>query len=66
MEKEFAKGKGIELKFNRVGSKENWYKISSEFWQKQPSTNDGMLEGYGKYHEGESKSSEDVLRQFIG
>ena len=61
MEKEFAASKGIELSFTRVGGSKNWYRTGNDFWNDQPATNDGMLEGYGAYHESESTTSRKII-----
>lgn len=43
--------------------KEEWYKGSVKFWNDQPQTFDGMLQGYGKIHATESDSSIRFIRQ---
>ena len=35
------------VKVGRVGDKVNWYKVGTEYWDKQPATIDGVCGGYG-------------------
>ena len=66
LEKEDPKGtNGEPVKGYRIGSHQNWYKKGEEYWDKQPTTVDGVLGGYGKYHEMEAKYSDTILKQFI-
>ena len=53
------------LKGERIGSKENWYGGAKDYWNNKPATNDGVLEGYGDYHEMETDYSRKVLNAHI-
>lgn len=48
-----------------LGTKKEWYDLGEEYWDKQPTTVDGVLGGYGKYHEFEAKSSEKIMDPFL-
>ena len=54
-----------KLKGERIGSERNWYDGSLQYWEKKPATVEGVLEGYGKYHEMESNYSKQVLQNHL-
>ena len=47
-----------------IGTIENWYKGSLEYWESQPATIDGVLGGYGKVHETETGTSQKMIDDF--
>ena len=47
-----------------VGTKEEWYDGSVDYWNKQPTTNDGVLGGYGIVHEVDIQTSWKILDDF--
>lgn len=53
------------MKGDRIGSVEKWYKGGKDYWDNKPATIDGVLEGYGNYHEMETKYSQKILNKFI-
>ena len=48
-----------------LGTKKEWYDLGEQYWDKQPATVDGVLGGYGKYHEMEAKASEKIIAPFL-
>ena len=47
-----------------VVNKENWYKGCVDYWDRQPTTVDGVLGGYGDIHEVESDTSRAMIIRF--
>lgn len=48
----------------KVGSKNQWYKGSVEYWDAQPTTVDGVLGGYGNVHHADIGTSASMLETF--
>ena len=42
-----------------------WYEKQKVYWDEQPTTIDGVLGGYGKYHEMETAYSVQVITEFV-
>jgi protein N-terminal methyltransferase len=53
-----------KLRTTTIGSKEDWYKGSLEYWNDQPATVDGVLGGYGDVHDQDSVTSAEMLQEF--
>lgn len=45
-------------------SKEQWYKVAVDFWNRQPATVDGVLGGYEHIHATESLTSIKMIEDF--
>ena len=43
-----------------------WYDKQKVYWDEQPATIDGVLGGYGQYHEMETAYSVKVITEFVG
>ena len=48
-----------------IGSVNNWYNGAKDYWNSKPATIEGVLEGYGKYHEMETDYSKKVLQDHM-
>ena len=48
-----------------IGSVNNWYNGAKDYWNNKPATIEGVLEGYGKYHEMETDYSKKVLQDHM-
>jgi hypothetical protein len=51
--------RGIDNK--RIGSKQNWYKKSIEFWNEQTTDDDGVLGGYAELNKDDLIASKLLL-----
>ena len=40
-----------------IGTKDDWYRGSVQYWNQQPATVDGVLGGYGAIHDADSATS---------
>lgn len=65
MEKTDAEAKEMALKCERVGTKEKWYGLGESYWDQQTTDINGVLGGYGKYHDMESSTSEKIFKPFL-
>ena len=52
-----------EQSYLKIGSTENWYQGSLQYWDNQPTTIDGVLGGYGAVHEAESDTSRIMIEE---
>lgn len=52
-------------KEDKVMNRFKWYDKQREYWDEQPTTIDGVLGGYGKYHEMETAYSVKVITEFV-
>ena len=50
----------------RVGNRDNWYSKQKTYWDGQPTTIDGVLNGYEKYHPMESEYSCRIFKDHCG
>ena len=46
-------------------TKQSWYKVAVDYWDRQEATVKGVLGGYDEIHEAESKTSEKMIRDFL-
>lgn len=66
VEKEKSDKKALKLlKGERIGSLKDWYSGGKDYWDKKPATNDGVLEGYGDYHDMETEYSKKILNEHL-
>ena len=47
-----------------IGTRQQWYDGSVNYWNQQPATVDGVLGGYGKVHECDSDTSRKMIEDF--
>lgn len=47
-----------------IGTKQDWYSGSLQYWNEQPTTVDGVLGGYGVVHDVDSETSAQMLQDF--
>lgn len=57
IENEKSKNGGEEDDLKRIGGKDQWYDKQKTYWDGQPTTIDGVLGGYGKFHHMEADYS---------
>ena len=47
-----------------VSTKQDWYKGSVKYWNEQPATNNGVLGGFEKVHDIDSKTSKIMIETY--
>ena len=47
-----------------IGTKQDWYTGSLQYWNEQPATVDGVLGGYGEVHDVDSVTSAKMLEDY--
>lgn len=52
------------MRGERIGGIDKWYEKQKTYWDGQPTTIDGVLGGYEKYHVMESDYSEVVFNKY--
>lgn len=48
-----------------TATKQSWYKVAVDYWDRQPATVDGVLGGFEDIHETESQTSERMIREHL-
>ena len=66
----FPRGRGCghgrgSVSGNGTATKQSWYKVAVDYWDRQPATVDGVLGGYEDIHETESQTSERMIREHL-